>query len=72
MRNVKGGVLLHSWIVRGGVLLHEMFGWHLVVGGMVPHASYIGAYHNDMSLKWCMWMMIVVGRVCDEYILVTL
>jgi len=38
MRNVKGGVLLHSWIVRGGVLLHEMFGWHLVVGDMVPHA----------------------------------
>jgi len=38
MRNVKGGVLLHSWIVRGGVLLHEMFGLHLVVDVMVPHA----------------------------------
>ena len=51
MRNVKGGVLLHSWIVRGGVLLHKMFGWHL-----------------GMSLKWCMWMMVVVGRcVCWKY-----
>jgi len=32
MRNVKGGVLLHRWIVRGGVLLHKMFCWHLVAG----------------------------------------
>jgi len=26
MRNVNGGVVLHSWIVRGGALLHEMLG----------------------------------------------
>jgi hypothetical protein len=38
MRNAKGGVLLHSWIVRGGVLLHKMFCWHLMVDDMVQHS----------------------------------
>jgi len=76
MWNVKGCVLLHCWIVGWGVLLHKILRcqggrrrpqvllasscrWY---GTTCIYVSCIGAYHIDISLKWCMWMTVVVSK----------